>query len=418
MRTLPPPVWARSVLIGAFVCGLVAMPTGCARYRPTRAAPETTLASLPDAPTGSISFREAARLLVDRHPELQALRMHAAAPNPDPHPRTLNREVRTAEGADTQISFATEVLGLLNIGPRLAARWWAQRVVEERWLRHHERARALVGDLAEAFVVHAALARHRPVLEAPDTDPLASAGLLPDAQREAAEAVRARIAAELRLWDLEAEGARERIAALTGARASAEHRPLAVASNWPRGEPLDRERLLLARGDLLRLWGAFVVADSALRVAVAQQLPDVVLRLGATLELDSPFQVLSMTLPLHAPEVARAAERERCAAAARVRAGVHRAIEEATLAHTAHEAARARLDAARAQHQAAVALVRAESAHVETDPGGVRHWIRAHERQAQAAAALRVAAVGLARARVAAARAAGWPAPAEHEAGR
>lgn len=399
----------RSLLPG--VALLAASLVGCVQYRPLSTSPARQAETLPDAPVGALEFQAAVALLIERHPELVALRIEADAVNADPHPVPLSAETRLGDGDVGNTWLAAEMLSVLGIGPRPAARWWARAVRKERWLRHHERARALVGELAEAFAVHAALDAIPATTEAPDVAPFDEAGLLSDAVRTASDAVRREVQAESAQWTLARERARLRIAALTGARAEATPVPVARDASWPAiAEPNARE-LMLARGDLLRLWGAFAVADRRFRLAVAKQMPDVVLRLGGNVDLETPLQILTLRLPLEAPREASAAACERHAAAARVRAGVHAALEEAALTKSDHAAALARLDAARAQQDAARALVTAERARLDTDPNALPAWVRATQRRVQALRALREAVQAEARARVNAARAAGWPAP-------
>ena len=398
----------RSVLIAGTVL-LAGSVAGCVQYRALSTSPARQAATLPDAPVGALDFQSAVALLVDRHPELIALRMDADAVNLDPHPVPLTAEARLVDGAAGNTWLAAEMLSILGIGPRPAARWWARAVRKERWLRHHERARELVGELAEAFAVHAALDGIPASIEAPDVAPFDEAGLLSDAVRTAAEAVTRQTQAEAAHWQLARERARLRIAALTGARAQATPEPVAMDASWPHvAEPQARD-LLLARGDLLRLWGAFAVADRAFRLAVAKQMPDVVLRLGGNIDLETPLQILTVRLPLEAPREAAAAACARHAAAARVRAGVHSALEESAIAQSDHAVAMAGLDAARAEQDAAGALVIAERARLETNADALAAWVRATQRRVQALHRLRQAVQAEARARVNAARAAGWP---------
>lgn len=402
------------VLLGVslLVVGATGLLGACVRYRSLATSPAAEARALPDAPAGALDFQSAVALCVKRHPELVALRLEAASVNADPHPVPITAESRLSDGAVGNTWLAAEVLSLFGVGPRPAARWWARAVRKERWLAHHERARALVGELAQAFAVHAALEAIPAPAAAPNVQPFDDAGLLSDSVRAAAEAVAREIQAEQTQWNLARERARLRIAALTGARAQATPQPVAVDAAWPTmPEPQARD-LLLSRGDLLRLWGQFAVADRAFRLAVAKQMPDVTLRLGGNVNLETPLQIVTLKLPLHAPREAHAAASARHAAAARVRAGVHRAFEESALARTDHAAAQARLASALAQQDAARALVTSEQARLETDPLALSGWVRATQRQVQAFRALREAVQAEARTRVNAARAAGWPAPA------
>jgi hypothetical protein len=387
--------------------------TGCVAYRTQYASIESAASSVAKPlPDGPLDFETAVSLLVRRHPALRATRAEIAAVNRDPGAAPLFGQMQFMDGRARESMIGTDVLALLGIGPRAARRALARAVQSERVCAHHERARALVGELAEAFAVERVL-RDLELPELPvDIGSFESAGLASKSVIAAARAVDAETDAERRIIDAELRSVRHDIAGLVAASPDVDIEVAPAAAEWPVVAPADRRRLVLARGDLQRLLAAWHVADRRYRHAVARQYPNLVLGLGAEVDMDLPMQIVRLELPLDAPAEARAAVHARDAAFHRLDAGVLAALHEAESVQLDYEARAARLDAVAERRRAARALMTAERAHLETDPGGLGRVVLVAGRELDAARQHREAAVAAARARVRAARAAGWPSPA------
>jgi outer membrane protein TolC len=204
---------------------------------------------------------------------------------------------------------------------------------------------------------------------------------------------------------------RREIARLIGAGPGAAIEPVEVQAGWPALAEPERQRLVLARGDLQRLLGEWHVADKRYRLAIARQIPNLAIGLGGNVDMELPMQLIRVQLPLDAPAEARAAARARDAAYHRLGAGVLDALHEAESARLDLVAAEAQLRGVAERRRAASALLEAERARVETDPDALRAAVLIAGRDVDASRQLRTAAVAAARARVQAARAAGWPTP-------
>ena len=410
-----PPAWAAVCLVA-----LLALPA-CARspahgaLRPLGVTPTSARASLPPPPQGELAFETAVRQLVARHPELIALRAEAAAIDPDPARVRIDAEARVRDGEVGDVMLGTEVLALLGLGPRGAQIALARALREEACLLVHERARARVGELAEAYAVHAALEALPPLPSAPDLATWREAGLASDALNEAAAGVAEALDVEASLRSIELGRAREAVSVLVGSTPADDVHPVAPSEPWPPVAAGSEDALVLARGDLLRRLAAVTVAERALRVAAQQQWPDLMLKLGQGIDPSTPLQTIGLSIPLDAPRKVAVARRRRDAVAKRLDEGVHTALAETAAAARDAEAAQARVRGVVADLRTVDALVTAERARLDTTPDALSAWVEVQGRRATLLRAERESRVAAARARVRAAVAAGWPSPQDLE---
>jgi hypothetical protein len=400
-------------LIALCALAAVSLLPACVRYQPQFASVEASVAGVPATPLGALPFEAAVRLLVARNPDLAATRAAIAAVNVSPGPAPLGGTTQFEDGRMTETILRTDVLSLLGLGPRGARIALARALRDERVRAHHERARALVADLAEAYAIERVLRD----LPDPDVDldldvaAYERAGLAPEAVLAAARSLRAEGGAEARVVASRLQDARRAVARLVGAGPGSSVEPAGVEPGWPAPAEVERNRLLLTRGDLQRLQAAWLVADRRYRYEVARQMPNLVVGLGANVDLEFPMQVVQVELPLDAPAEARAAERARRVAFHELEAGVLDALHDAASARLDLEAAVARREAAVERRAASRHLLRARLAQLETDPEALGDAVLVGGRVVDAARQFREAAVDEARARVRAARASGWPAP-------
>ncbi len=383
--------------------------TGCVSYRPLVASPRRSLTRVPDVPQRPLAFAEAAELVVLRNPALRAARARIAAVNLDPGPDPLLGSLKVADGDVTETLIGTDILALLGIGPRAAEKALARSIRSERIRAHHQQARDLVGELALAYALERALADLRVPSDELDVEAYTQAGLVSTSAGEAAHAALVERDSERRILDAQRRDARRDIARLIGSGPEDEAAIVAAPLGWPTAPAADRKKLLLARGDIQTLYARYCVADHRFRLAVAEQTPDVGLALGGNFDLEIPVQLLRISLPLDAPAEARVAEAARAAAFADLDAGVLEAMHDAASTALTLEAAEARADGARARLEAATALLEAEVGRLGDDPNAFTSAVLVMGTQVQAFRELRNATIALVRARVAAARAAGWP---------
>jgi hypothetical protein len=296
--------------------------SGCVGYRPLCASAPAVEADIPTITRDALSFEEAVVLLVERNPELIALRAEAAAVNLRPGPEDLifSTELRDGHLGDTTIG--TDVLSLFGLGKTGAERALARAVLHEAWANHHEKARELVGLLAEAYATDRAL-RHV-WLPKPErfVDAFRRAGLVSDADVAAAEAASAQAEAEDIVRGLAVEDARREIARLLGASPESRIVPVEPPAAWPVLERPDARDVLFARADVQHRFAQFVRSDYELRLAIAEQIPGVSLHLGQDIDLKDPLQILEISLPVSAPAKARAAHSAREAAFRKFSSGV------------------------------------------------------------------------------------------------
>ena len=388
-----------------------ALLAGCVQHRTQIVSVEASAAAIPEAPTGPLSFEEAVRLLVDRHPGLAATRAAIGAVNLSPGPQPLVGSVQIMDGRAGESILRTDLLSLLGLGPRKAELALARAMRDERIRAHHQRARDLVAELAEVYVVEQVLASLPPPRVELDVDAYETAGLASTSLLAAARSVTAEGRAEEEVIASLLADARREVAHLIGAAPSSAIEPVGVDAAWPGLPEVDRRKLLLARGDLQTLLAAWRTTDARYRYQVERQVPNLVLGLGGNVDLDFPMQLLQVELPLDAPAAALAAEQARRVAFHRLEEGVLDALHAAESASLEWNAAQARLEAAAERRKAAAALLTARQAVLATDSAGLDAVVLVAGRVVDAARQYREAGVAEARARVRAARAAGWPTP-------
>lgn len=385
--------------------------SACVSYSSAPVHVETVAASFRPLRPGPLPFEEAVRLVVERNPELLALRASASAVNVNPGPGALEGSLEVDDGDVTEVTLGTDVLALLGIGPRRAERALARARRCEAVLRHHERARDLVADLAEAYAVDRALSGVEALRPTLDVDAFAKAGLASEADVAASRAAHDEWLAQGDVLGVQRRDVRREVARLVAASPDSLVEPVVAAEDWPAVPEASQRSVLLARGDLQRLYGAYEVSDRAFRLAVAKQYPSLALRLGGNLHLDTPLQFVEVSLPLNAPAEARAARSSREAAFRDLEAGVLSALHDAASARYGLEEADANFRAARSRAAAAAALGKGAIARLEVDSSALGDAVLVAGEEVRSVRDLRDASVARARARVKAARAAGWPGP-------
>jgi len=144
---------------------------------------------------------------------------------------------------------------------------------------------------------------------------------------------------------------------------------------------------------------------------VREQQPGLTISPGAAFDPTAGFGAVRVRLPLSAGCAVLAAEAAREAARAEVDSAVLDAIKDAREARSRHAASLAELAAARARLLAANDLLKTAKARVSVASGSITDVVYAADSLVMGSRGVREALVAEARARVRAARAAGWPAP-------
>jgi hypothetical protein len=401
-----------NALSGPLLVVAVAAALGaCTAYRPElRRSPEQAARSAPP-PTEALEFERALVWMVERHPELRALRAEARGVNLRPNDAMLDLGVEVMDERVQPAWIGTDVLSLFGIGPRPAQEALARALRSEVLARHHERVRELTRELATAFARLAeleSLVTHVPGL---DAGRYAEAGLAARTDLLESRAVAAGWEAERGIVALEMRRQRLALARLVGSGPEHDVAYRAPPLGWPAVPEADALRLLYARHDLQRLALGVEVADREARLAVARQWPNLGVGLGATFDPTNPFGMLEVSLPLGAAAEARASFARRDAAALMLEAGVLDARHEAASERLALEASDAEvrfMEAAWAGRQAAAAAARVRA---ENDARDLTMAVRMEMEELESARDLREALLMRADARVEAAVAAGWPGP-------
>lgn len=388
----------------AWLCGC-AQPAGPVCLRPEQAS-----VGVP-APVGPLSFDVALQRMVQHNPELRALRAHAEAVNLRPNEASLRVAGELVDGELGEAVIGTDLMSLLGVGARPALGALQRALRSEAVLRHHERARELVHQLATAYAREAALVGLAGEVERLDVRPYVTSGQAAPADESEADAARSGWHAELAQLEAERRGQRLAIARLLGSAPTAHIDPVTPAPGWPVVPSAGQSALLFARADLQRRAASVEVADRDYRLAVARQLPTVGLALGARFDPTKPLQMLDVSLPLGASSAARAAERSRAAAGLELEAAVLAAQHEAAQAASVL-AAREADTAFRARAlQAKRASARAARQRTAADVRELTFAVQLESMELEAARDLRLARLEEAQARVDAAVAAGWPGP-------
>jgi outer membrane protein TolC len=390
-----------AVLLGLSACGAVG-------YRPAPLAPDRPLRPADPLPT-PLGFEAAVRYAVEHNPDLVALRARADAVNVNP-PR---EPVEVGAGLDADHRFegtaSLDALSLLGLGRRPSEVALACARRSEAWMAHHARAREVAGEIAEAFVVERVLAALTdPDLQV-DTAVYVRAGLESSTAESAEKATRAEWAAEQAERAAERRANRLALTRLLGVGDGREVVPAAPAGAWPPLEQPTPSLLIRARADVQQRIASFEVADRDLRRAVAVQYPSLRLEPGIAADPTSLFGAVRLSLPVGARSEVRAAEAAREAARADVESAVLDAVREAAESRARHEAAVVAASAASQRLEASTGLFRASRTRLQVAAGSVVETVLAADAVVAAAKGHRETALEEARARVRAARAAGWP---------
>jgi outer membrane protein TolC len=169
--------------------------------------------------------------------------------------------------------------------------------------------------------------------------------------------------------------------------------------------------IVAARADIQRRIAAFETADRELRLAVRGQYPSLILEPGLAFDPATLFGAVRLNLPTGMSGAVRAAESAREAARAEVESAVLDALREAGEARARWTAAGAALSAVRKRVDASSALLASSRLRLEVASGSPVETVLAADAVVDVAAGLRATIVEDARARVRAARTAGWPGP-------
>ena len=382
---------------------------GCARYTPAPLDVERSLRASSTPMPAAFTYDEAVRRAVRENPDLVALRARAAAINLAP-PR---EPIEAGGGVDSdhrgELSLSLDALSLLWLGTRPYEVALACARRNEATLAHHARAREIAGEIAEAFVVERALA----TLGEPDyrveVGAFVRAGLESGAAETAAAATAANWESERAARTAESRANHLTLARLLGLPPGTEVRLTPVAADWPAVADPTPAALIAARADVQRKVAAFETADREIRLAVQRQFPSLMLAPGVAMDPTTLFGAVRLRLPVGlAPEV-RALEAAREAARADVESSVLDAVRDAGEAKARFAATGPALAAARKRVEAASALLKGSRLRLEVASGSPIETVLSADAVVDGAASLRTALLDEARARVKAARAAGWP---------
>ena len=383
--------------------------TACRAYRPAPLDVDRPTRACPDSLKSPLAFEEALRLAIARNPDLVGLRARAASVNVNPPPEPVEVGVGSDSDRRAEATLSLDALSLLGVGVRSAERALARARRNEAWIAHHARAREIGGEIAEAFAVEQALSD----LVEPDVHFDAAAYVRAGLETSAAESATTATEAD---WKTEkSERAAERgvnrltLARLLGLAPGVAVTPRLPGPDWPAVPVVSPAALIRSRPDVQRKIAAFEVADRELRRSVSAQYPSVVLEPGLASDPTTFFGTVRLRVPLGASSAVLAAEQSREAARSEVESAVLDAVREAGEAGLRHEAARVATASARRRLSASVDLLKATRGRLEFASGSVIETVFAADAVVAAARSAREAQIAEARARVRAARSAGWP---------
>jgi hypothetical protein len=394
--------------------------SSCVAYRAAPVDLAQTARDLDARSVPEIDFAHAVGFAYAHSPDLQRLRAEARAAGLDVPPFGV------AFGYDQHQAEWTALLDPVEIVQRGAAAKAARARQVEALAALREAERGLAAEVAECFLVEAALAERTLPVEAPDPQAFERAGLASEAAASQARGAReARAAEELAISAGRASNL-ARLRRLLGLAAGAPLRLSLPPAPFPSLPEPSRGRLL-SRPDLAVALASYGVADAEFREAVRRQYPS--LEIGAAyVDADggsgaghaavtvdgAAWGILAQVrIPVGASKQARAAAERREAARHAVEQALLEAEEQATSREAAYRAAVARAKADAAEAEAMKREYAAASARlaVEGDAFGDAAWRAATA--VAAAAGARESEVAAARARVAYAAAYGWPRPEE-----
>ncbi len=382
---------------------------GCARYRE---APLDLARPLRPAapPVASVwTFDAAVAYAIEHNPDLAALRAHAMAVNVDPPREPVEGSVGVDSDQRGEIGLSVDALSLLGLGSRPYEVALACARRNEAYMAHHERARAIAGEIAEALAVEQALGGLAEPEYRVDVSAFVRAGLEAGSAETAAAATGEAWKAEVAERVAERTSVRLALSRALGLPPGVAAALAPVPAGWPDVPDPSPAALVAARADIQRRIAAFETADRELRLAVRGQYPSLILEPGLAFDPATLFGAVRLRLPTGMSGAVRAAEAAREAARAEVESSILDAQREAGEARACWMASVAALSAARRRADASSALLSSSRLRLEVASGSPVETVLAADAVVDASAALRAALLEEARARVRAARAAGWP---------
>jgi len=382
----------------------------CVHYHAAPVDMEATVLEAPAPPGGALPYEKAVEWAVLHNPDLLALRKRAAAVNVSVPPEPPEVEAGIDSDRNPELVLVLDVFSLLGTGRRGAVKALARARRNEAWMAHHQRAREIAAEIAEAYEVERVLAS-LPMPEATfDPAPYVRAGFAPASAESVMRATAEALKAEARRREAERASNRLALLRLLGASSLASVEIAAPPdAPWPEPPPADWRQVLKARADLQRRLASYEVAEGEFRRAVAEQYPALVVSPSVGGDPTGFFGAVTVTLPIGASKEARAAEAARDAARLELEGAVLDGLRDAEAARHQAEAAAATLMAATMRRAAQEEILRTAMAELEGRSGSFLDVVFSVEGVVDAAAAEREAALDEVRARLAAARAAGWP---------
>lgn len=382
---------------------------GCTPYRPAPLDVERAIRPVPQALPETWTFEAAARHAVEHNPDLVALRARAAGVNVDPPREPVEGMAGVDSDQRAELGLSLDALSLLGLGSRPLEVALARARRDEAWLAHHERARAVAGEIAEFFVVDRVLAELRDADHRVDVAAFVRAGLEAGSAEVAASATAAAWAAEVVAREAERKRNRLALARALGLPPGSEVRPVVESPAWPAVMDVSPAAVVAARADVQRRVASFESADRALRVAVRAQFPSLIIEPGLALDPATGLGSARLRVPTGMGGAVCTAEAEREAARADVESAILDALREAGEAREYWISDVAALSAARRRAESSIALLQSARIRLEVASGSPVETVLAADAVVDAAAGLRAATIAEARSRVRAARAAGWP---------
>jgi hypothetical protein len=343
------------------------------------------------------------------NPDILALRKRAAAVNVSVPTEPPEFEAGIDSDQNPELTLVLDVFSLLGMGRRGADKALARARQNEAWMAHHERAREISYEIAEAYEIERVLASLPMPDAAFDPAPYVRAGFAPASAEDVMRATAESLRAEGRRREAERAANRLRLLRLLGASPLAAVEIAPAGSPWPEAPPADWRAIVKSRADLQRRLASYEVAEKEFRRAVAEQYPALVVSPSVGGDPTDFFGLVAITLPFGASKEARAAEAARDAARLEIQGAILDGLRDAEAARHEAAAAEAEFSAATMRRAAQQEILRTARAELEGREGSFLDVIFSIEGLIDAAAAEREAALGEVRARLAAARAAGWP---------
>jgi hypothetical protein len=390
----------------AAAASVLLLATGCVGYDAADIDWRVLTAEAPPPPPGPVSFHGAVAFALAHNPDLARLAAEARAAGADVPATDLQAQW---DGVDERLALMTDPVALLQLGQRGAASDAAaareaaalQDLAVARW--------RLVGQIAEVFAAHAALANVRAPEFALDPEPFVRAGLASPVAAAMARGAAASARTEALALEADRYGLLAELRTLLGLPPGAALTLAPVEATFPELPPSD-EAALLRRPDLAQALARYRVADAEFRLAVAEQYPS--LQLGPEIPfVAGGVDVMAvLRLPIGADARAHAAKERREAARARVVAALRGASNEADAALRHHGASEQRAVATAAMAAASASALAAAQAELLTDGEAFERVANAAQMAMREAMDRREAVVANARARVQHAMTWGWPA--------